>query len=178
MGWILWKREVIRFLYIPIWFYSNKPVGKQRPRFSRLYIPIWFYSNWEHGIWKYILYTCLYIPIWFYSNIAAACAVCKFVIFTFQSGSIQIILKVLSPSFPIIFTFQSGSIQIIIDKFGEVYYANFTFQSGSIQMGWILWKREVIRFLYIPIWFYSNLNKSILFPPFKNFTFQSGSIQI
>ena len=102
----------------------------------------------------------LYIPIWFYSNIAAACAVCKFVIFTFQSGSIQIILKVLSPSFPIIFTFQSGSIQImglpqqlerlriftfqsgsiqiIIDKFGEVYYANFTFQSGSIQMGWIL----------------------------------------
>ena len=120
----------------------------------------------------------LYIPIWFYSNIAAACAVCKFVIFTFQSGSIQIMGLPQQLERLRIFTFQSGSIQIIIDKFGEVYYANFTFQSGSIQMGWILWKREVIRFLYIPIWFYSNLNKSILFPPFKNFTFQSGSIQI
>ena len=77
-------------LYIPIWFYSNKIPLHPLSRAVKLYIPIWFYSN----------------P---YRNLPLLTAS----VFTFQSGSIQIVLIIFSLLGPVNFTFQSGSIQML-----------------------------------------------------------------
>ena len=54
----------------------------------------------------------------------------------------------------------------------------FTFQSGDIQIQELL-DRNVYDFIYIPIWWYSNVSKqnSQAVHP-QVFTFQSGDIQI
>ena len=99
-------------LYIPIWFYSNVSYNNDCDGCGILYIPIWFYSNiYKHECSRYIL------------------------IFTFQSGSIQI---------------ARGVIFVLIFK-------NFTFQSGSIQMTSKYKTVSAVKELYIPIWFYSNV---------------------
>ena len=77
-------------------------------------------------------------------------------IFTFQSGSIQIVTVSFNILFAQFFTFQSGSIQISVKQMFEFDKISFTFQSGSIQIN----QEKGINIeneLYIPIWFYSNL---------------------
>ena len=76
--------------------------------------------------------------------------------FTFQSGSIQMIIA--NKNFHITknFTFQSGSIQIRTSRERLAKTQSFTFQSGSIQ---IMREREIEEYLRL-------------------FTFQSGSIQM
>ena len=76
----------------------------------------------------------LYIPIWFYSNIPA----------------VLLIVRVK------LFTFQSGSIQMLAFSHSSTMYPTFTFQSGSIQMH-LCKEKNLTEFLYIPIWFYSNI---------------------
>ena len=98
-------------LYIPIWLYSNIYYQFTTYQTTILYIPIWLYSNSGRST-VYTHQYSLYIPIWLYSNIAAACAVCKFVIFTFQSGYIQIVSDLYRTSVFFTFTFQSGYIQM------------------------------------------------------------------
>ena len=122
---------------------------------------------------------CLYIPIWFYSNGATVGGAIGQLIFTFQSGSIQITWNRCSSFtkfhftfqsgsiqiqkqpreifFELIFTFQSGSIQIGNAPDYSFIYAHFTFQSGSIQMSQNCRSLPQYLYLYIPIWFYSNL---------------------
>ena len=141
-----------------------------------LYIPIWLYSNtWlRERNWKAWL---LYIPIWLYSNS----------------------LKNYQDTFRIIFTFQSGYIQIRIDRIigltGTLLHSNlvifksvcfphsFTLQSIlhsnlvifklRLQLNWLRrWS------FYIPIWLYSNLRRKSLLQVSFNFTCQSGYIQM
>ena len=98
-------------LYIPIWLYSNGLQETQKRRSYRplhsnlvifklfysqiiskffiLYIPIWLYSNYNQAEIINISST-LYIPIWLYSNELEQGEPYIFVIFTFQSGYIQI----------------------------------------------------------------------------------------
>ena len=101
-------------LYIPIWFYSNGGYGyviefikkdftfqsgsiqiwpslKFSEKSIILYIPIWFYSN-RCGQLRVIIRKLLYIPIWFYSNGGGYNYRGRYFLFTFQSGSIQIVL--------------------------------------------------------------------------------------
>ena len=80
-------------LYIPIWFYSNFIAPPTQCRFTTLYIPIWFYSNNVHIIVFHNI-AILYIPIWFYSNAMLNLAPPLILSFTFQSGSIQILLRI------------------------------------------------------------------------------------
>ena len=54
----------------------------------------------------------LYIPIWFYSNNTTSADLMDAMIFTFQSGSIQINDIKTTFEDQYVFTFQSGSIQI------------------------------------------------------------------
>ena len=54
--------------------------------------------------------------------------------FTFQSGSIQMIMLSSIVPFNFFFTFQSGSIQIGNAPDYSFVYDIFTFQSGSIQI--------------------------------------------
>ena len=56
----------------------------------------------------------LYIPIWFYSNVNLHVYQIVLIIFTFQSGSIQIISGNATDAAVKAFTFQSGSIQMKI----------------------------------------------------------------
>ena len=104
----------ICILYIPIWFYSNGGYGyviefikkdftfqsgsiqiwpslKFSEKSIILYIPIWFYSN-RCGQLRVIIRKLLYIPIWFYSNGGGYNYRGRYFLFTFQSGSIQIVL--------------------------------------------------------------------------------------
>ena len=55
--------------------------------------------------------------------------------FTFQSGSIQMIIQLDILCDWMCFTFQSGSIQMLKRHLKNSDYIAFTFQSGSIQMG-------------------------------------------
>ena len=99
-------------LYIPIWFYSNNLKNTDFSCANALYIPIWFYSNPKPRC-KFRILIFLYIPIWFYSNMTRSFFDMEKEGFTFQSGSIQILLvSILSMTLPS-FTFQSGSIQIL-----------------------------------------------------------------
>ena len=75
-------------LYIPIWFYSNKFSVSVFYKVEVLYIPIWFYSNICHRLIMHMV-SHLYIPIWFYSNTDIEDKEYNELIFTFQSGSIQ-----------------------------------------------------------------------------------------
>ena len=120
----------------------------------------------------------LYIPIWFYSNTSTAGTAIGAVVFTFQSGSIQMPLTTAFVLQCLFFTFQSGSIQII--KVLSMYWCSgsFTFQSGSIQM---------LLFVYYYMFWFTLHSNLVLFKcgtgcPYcigcTGFTFQSGSIQI
>ena len=55
-----------------------------------------------------------------------------------------------------LFTFQSGSIQMLPSLDDTSANRTFTFQSGSIQISVVMlkWKKQMK--IYIPIWFYSN----------------------
>ena len=120
----------------------------------------------------------LYIPIWFYSNWQVTRKTRWLNYFTFQSGSIQILLSPLTPFFLI-----KLYIPIWFYSNGETFACKiYTYH------------------LYIPIWFYSNsifwkIGEQILIALHSNlvlfkfvssyklkpkqiFTFQSGSIQI
>ena len=122
----------MKYLYIPIWFYSN--YIKDNIRFYVLTF------TFQSGSIQMIVTLSipplkyLYIPIWFYSNKAVRTNKMFFNFFTFQSGSIQIITCYNFSCIHWVFTFQSGSIQI-------------AFRHDQIQ------PRNC---LYIPIWFYSN----------------------
>ena len=102
---------------------------------------------------------------------------------------------------PMLFTFQSGDIQIIYVSPHYLLYNTFTFQSGDIQIIPYVSKVKTVCTIYIPIWWYSNESviddlkaKSLIYIPiwwYSNiicsnmllsticaFTFQSGDIQI
>ena len=98
----------------------------------------------------------LYIPIWFYSN----------------GQKVFITLEIN------VFTFQYGSIQIDMLKFCDEKFQDFTFQYGSIQINVAENSADRERFLYIPIWFYSNATGLLLRLRCPGFTFQYGSIQM
>ena len=112
-----------------------------------------FKCRYRRQIYSIII---LYIPIWFYSNLNLSCNKKAPLIFTFQSGSIQIRYS-FSTSFAsfslyipiwfysncmrstarykvINFTFQSGSIQMQKPTEHFILSLFFTFQSGSIQI--------------------------------------------
>ena len=57
-----------------------------------------------------------------------------FLIFTFQSGDIQIFQAVLQAHQHFLFTFQSGDIQIVTAQANIERLTIFTFQSGDIQI--------------------------------------------
>ena len=59
-----------------------------------------------------------------------------------------------------------------------VALSEFTFQSGSILMIPVSSIEESSIFIYIPIWFYSNLRQHLIQIQRLLFTFQSGSILI
>ena len=128
-------------------------------------------------------------PIWFYSNTDATNIVIERYAFTFQSGSIQIVGNTTSQYYQDHFTFQSGSIQIVDGSVCSPNFINFTFQSGSIQIQWVAVCRcplctlhsNLVLFksscsclplppikLYIPIWFYSNVQSVSLYLCLKN----------
>ena len=65
------KLFIVFNLYIPIWLYSNKSFFSSSNSIYYLYIPIWLYSN---------VILCAFVPVQFN--------------FTFQSGYIQICLKI------------------------------------------------------------------------------------
>ena len=78
--------------------------------------------------------------------------------FTFQYGSIQMLRDAAAQMTDTTFTFQYGSIQIVVVKKAKNCRIKFTFQYGSIQ---IKAHRPScnLPLIYIPIWFYSNVNK-------------------
>ena len=187
------------YLYIPIWFYSNlfrkiiittkeyiyiqilfyKNYWNRNIIFPNylLYIPIWFYSNGSQAS-ELSLLEKLYIPIWFYSNCIPRSPFTPFINFTFQSGSIQINIRFAQLGNFTFFTFQSGSIQIKLRlsrniKKGYLYIPIWFY--SNIDRTFI---SEVGTDLYIPIWFYSNKGAFCYVNEKINFTFQSGSIQI
>ena len=122
---------------------------------------------------KHLANTQLYIPIWFYSNGCVRRLTYQNQCFTFQSGSIQIIVVLPCICVYVVFTFQSGSIQMSITSSPFTSSNIFTFQSGSIQIS----TRDIdmpdyIIKLYIPIWFYSNPSISYhLFIPLEKHFF-------
>ena len=146
-------------------------------RCQKLYIPIWFYSNGKPCInVQFVkIFTFQSGSIQIFLNTSIAFAITPF---TFQSGSIQIILSYLLSRCCSIFTFQSGSIQIFPFQrtFLRLYYplhSNLVlFKSAdavkeqinkvALHSNLVLFKqglrlqRKLGRFLYIPIWFYSN----------------------
>ena len=97
----------------------------------------------------------LYIPIWFYSNIPAVLLIVRVKLFTFQSGSIQMLFCVNCLLFWYLY------IPIW-------FYSNIIFK---------IFKSNTYN-LYIPIWFYSNMYAISITIKKCIFTFQSGSIQI
>ena len=108
---------------------------------------------------------------------AAAVGPAILLFFTFQSGSIQIKSLPAVVIIVSIFTFQSGSIQMSSIKLTSISSFNFTFQSGSIQI-LLCHLYSFLPRLYIPIWFYSNVSRYRTRDAKNDFTFQSGSIQI
>ena len=186
-------------LYIPIWFYSNKPEGLGKDIISFTFqsgsIQIMLFWQMEYTLML------LYIPIWFYSNSIRRYRVFSrgrtlhsnlvlfkwprkwlilesLRIFTFQSGSIQIRAKRLYCRTIWNFTFQSGSIQMITQCVMNYVLTYFTFQSGSIQIKC----PQIGLFSMLYFTFQSGSIQMIMLSsivPFNFFfTFQSGSIQI
>ena len=81
-----------KYLYIPIWWYSNKDLISLASFRMPLYIPIWWYSNKRKNCnLVYLLNFPLYIPIWWYSNISPSLIRFFRLSFTFQYGDIQIL---------------------------------------------------------------------------------------
>ncbi len=107
------EADKISKLYIPIWFYSNKPTDEMAEAMGKLF-------TFQSGSIQMVKVNVVIIG-------------CPF--FTFQSGSIQIfLLRVIGWSMKT-FTFQSGSIQIQPPYQDSYTLSIFTFQSGSIQIG-------------------------------------------
>ena len=145
-----------KYLYIPIWLYSNATGAKLGAATGALYIPIWLYSNglisaisrtpfdftFQSGYIPIMLKQIpivrihtLYIPIWLYSNGTA-----------------------FSLSISIIYPLHSNLVifQLAIAVSPLLYLTSFTFQSGYIPMVGMIGKRRIL----------------------KDFTFQSGYIPI
>ena len=143
------------FLYIPIWFYSNgntRNDDKFNANFTfqsgSIQIHLQPYTQ-EHRLPLHsnlVLFKLLYKSGVQTSNISLHSNLVLFkwkqradrtnlcTVFTFQSGSIQIVLYLFENSSILSFTFQSGSIQIQGTCAPKFWYVNFTFQSGSIQI--------------------------------------------
>ena len=101
-----------------------------------------------------------------------------FVNFTFQSGSIQIIIVYVSRSCLCNFTFQSGSIQM--ETRLTIVLSIVTLHSNLVLFKWV--RRLQIRFICATFTFQSgsiqigadNSQRAYI----EHFTFQSGSIQM
>ena len=120
-------------LYIPIWFYSNF-----LDNFSSSFRQATLHSNLVLFKCMTLLYDVvtlyLYIPIWFYSNLCQ-CLFLRDVEVTLHSNLVLFKCETQTvTSFIFDFTFQSGSIQMLIDVASGMCLPIFTFQSGSIQM--------------------------------------------
>ena len=169
------------YLYIPIWFYSNRCDGRKSEG--------WCYFTFQSGSIQIsnhsfcnLFYRLLYIPIWFYSNFYSKDKKRSGAYFTFQSGSIQISLIFISSIWhsklyipiwfysnnPIMFcegglygfTFQSGSIQML--RFLLIFCLPNSLHSNLVLFKWWNVYREILYMpLYIPIWFYSNAYSAI-----------------
>ena len=97
----------------------------------------------------------LYIPIWFYSNPLVHCFKKVWTIFTFQSGSIQILVLVASSarlvplhSNLVLFKWCNGR----RCNRSAYLYIPIWFYSNNVKQMFEFHKIS----LYIPIWFYSN----------------------
>ena len=80
-------------------------------------------------------------------------------------------------SSPLVFTFQYGSIQILK---AEVPIPSLLYlHSNMVLFKWTSSKMQnSCKYIYIPIWFYSNIESPLKDDLTSKFTFQYGSIQI
>ena len=138
------RKNFTWYLYIPIWFYSNDCYFIQVPRYYRLYIPIWFYSNAIEEAKKRKMKEPLHSNLVLFKSTYFYPICLSPYIFTFQSGSIQMVSGQKNLRMHRHFTFQSGSIQIFSNNIFALSDYTFTFQSGSIQM---LFNRSVKFFI-------------------------------
>ena len=130
--------KFFKYISVILSLHSNLVIFKFTPLqaqffLKNLYIPIWLYSN-ENYTFITASVVILYIPIWLYSNCNKCNEKFNLLIFTFQSGSIQMI---------------GAYMQYL--KFKNLYipiwfYSNHAPLAIPIRL----------LSLYIPIWFYSN----------------------
>ena len=76
------------------------------------------------------------------------------------------------------FTFQSGSIQIVINCYIFRFFLFFTFQSGSIQMFVYYYMLIDLKTLHSNLVLFKSFSGQLIYRSERVFTFQSGSIQI
>ena len=108
------------WIYIPLWFYSNQSEHLQNQCRNKIYIPLWFYSN-NYWYIRYLDFKRIYIPLWFYSNkVCTISGYCKLT-FTFHYGSILIFDVPKSITQWKWFTFHYGSI-LIFSRFNISRY--------------------------------------------------------
>ena len=102
-----------------------------------------------------------------------------FLIFTFQSGDIQIFQAVLQAHQHFLFTFQSGDIQIIASAKIVANVELFTFQSGDIQIDFVIeWLNKAGINLHTNLVIFKSYCTHSNTIKIIKFTFQSGDIQI
>ena len=99
-----------------------------------LYIPIWFYSNLIQVQILAMAISALHSNLVLFKLRHRTEKSTQLTSFTFQSGSIQMIMRENRLQLLLLFTFQSGSIQILTTYNIPTDQLNFTFQSGSIQI--------------------------------------------
>ena len=120
------------FIYIPLWFYSNKKIARnifEHSSFTFHYGSILIRkADMLHQV------SMIYIPLWFYSNTTAATGGALSLIFTFHYGSILIFYRI---------------------KFcclkSTIYIPLWFYSNNGICHILTFSKR-----IYIPLWFYSN----------------------
>ena len=166
-----------RYLYIPIWLYSNEKKvirrhGAHNFTFQSGYIQmlraviIARYNGSLHSnlvIFKFIAisrsfpkFLCLYIPIWLYSNSQP---------YSRQMGIYRLYIPI---------WLYSNPDKVLYQHLVRKLYIPIWLYSNDIEY----LAEEEAKFLYIPIWLYSNTSNTIRPSRFIAFTFQSGYIQI
>ncbi len=153
--WWIDKCRCNRWVYIPIWLYSNGRTADNADGWGKFTFQ-YGYIQIQTVLIFLTAQKCVYIPIWLYSNFASRNLRCCHLQFTFQYGYIQIFF------------------------FCNIFRNRllFTFQYGYIQMNGQLYLPNTSVHVYIPIWLYSNQESSGHVCIRYTFTFQYGYIQI
>ena len=102
-----------KYIYIPLWSYSNYDAPGEQALYKQIYIPLWSYSNMP-GLLKILQTLQIYIPLWSYSNLASIKVATMYWKFTFHYGPIQIVRFSLLLLACNIFTFHYGPIQMVL----------------------------------------------------------------